>query len=181
MKVRQSKGYLVSDIKKCTGCCSCMLACSLVHEGRSDLSLSRIQILDDPFGSYPADIVMAICQQCQDPQCYFACPLKGQAFCIDEKTGTRYIHEDECIGCKQCIEACHFNPSRISFDPVRKIAVKCDLCQRTPYRNSQRKKACVEVCPAKAIKFTKVKPVGYRGYVVNLRGVGWAKLGLPTD
>ena len=28
-----SKGYLVVDPKKCTGCCTCMIACSMVHEG----------------------------------------------------------------------------------------------------------------------------------------------------
>lgn len=71
-----SKGYLVVDPKKCTGCCSCMLACSLVHEGKSALSLARIQILDDAFGSFPTDIKIVMCQQCDNPECYLACPLE---------------------------------------------------------------------------------------------------------
>ena len=32
----ESKGYLVYDSKKCAGCVTCMLACSLVHEGRRE-------------------------------------------------------------------------------------------------------------------------------------------------
>ena len=74
-----SRGYLLVDTKKCTGCCSCMLACSLAHEGRSNLSLSRIQIVEDVFGSYPTDISMAVCRQCAYPECYLACPLRDEA------------------------------------------------------------------------------------------------------
>jgi ferredoxin len=48
-KVGVSDGYLLVDIRKCQGCISCMLACSLVHEGLHSASLSRIQILQNPF------------------------------------------------------------------------------------------------------------------------------------
>lgn len=176
-----SQGYLVVDPKKCTACCSCMLACSLVHEGKSSLSLSKIQILDDRFGSFPTDIDIVMCRQCEKPGCYFACPLKDEALCIDVQTGVRYINAENCNGCGQCIEACLFSPSRIGFDSDRNIAIKCDLCQNTPYWDNQGKQACVEVCPVKAIEFTATPPVGYDGYIVNLRGQGWAKLDLPTD
>ena len=179
--IPSSKGYLLVDTKKCTGCCSCMLACSLVHEGRSGLFLSRIQILNDAFRSFPTDVEIAVCQQCDSPECYLVCPFKDQALCIDRKTGVRYINEEQCVGCQLCAEACRFSPSRISFDPNRNIAIKCDLCQNTPYWDSRGKQACVEICPVNAIKFTTVKPVGYNEYMVNLRGEGWRKLGLPTD
>jgi protein NrfC len=45
------------------------------------------------------------------------------------------------------------------------------------------KQACVEVCPLKAIQFTKKIPEqkGDTGYKVNLRGESWKKLGYPTD
>ena len=176
-----SKGYLLVDTKKCTGCCSCMLACSLVHEGKSALSLSRIQIFDDAFGSFPTDVKIAICQQCDNAECYLACPLKDEALCIDGETAVRYIDEDWCTGCELCIEACSFRPSRISFIADRNIATKCDLCRNTSYWENQGKQACVEVCPVNAIKLGTVKPVGYSGYEVNLRGEGWAKLDLPID
>jgi Fe-S-cluster-containing hydrogenase component 2 len=43
-KFSPSKGYLVVDPKKCAGRIACMLACSMVHEGKSAPSLSRIQV-----------------------------------------------------------------------------------------------------------------------------------------
>jgi protein NrfC len=43
-----SQGYLEVDQKKCQGCATCMLACSLVHHGREKPSLARIQIAQDP-------------------------------------------------------------------------------------------------------------------------------------
>jgi protein NrfC len=42
-----SGGYLLVDLKKCQGCMSCMLACSLVNEGVENPSLSRIQVIQN--------------------------------------------------------------------------------------------------------------------------------------
>ena len=176
-----SKKFLVVDQKKCAGCMSCMLACSMAHEGSSNLSSARIQIIDDAFAEFPNDVEIAVCRQCADPACYYACPLKDKALCIDPKTGVRYINKKECIGCKKCIEACHFTPSRISFNLKYKVALKCDMCQDTPFWKQTGKQACVEVCPQNAIKFTSEQPSGHKEYNVNMRGEGWAKLGLPTD
>ena len=52
---------------------SCMLACSLVHEGKENLSFSRIQIVQDSFERFPDDITMAQCRQCKEPKCVEAC------------------------------------------------------------------------------------------------------------
>ena len=176
-----SKGYLLVDTKKCAGCCTCMLACSLVHEGRSNLSLSRIQIASDTFGHYPTDVAVNFCRQCENPQCYSACPFPDQALCIDEKTGVRYINAEECTGCYECVVACPYTPSRITFRPDENVAMKCDLCRNTPHWEGADKQACVAICPMKAIMFTMEKPKGPDGYIVNLRGGGWAKLKFPTD
>ena len=51
-----SNGYLLVDNKKCQGCLTCMLACSLVNEGTENLSLSRIQVLQNPFARFPEDL-----------------------------------------------------------------------------------------------------------------------------
>jgi len=58
-----SEGYLLVDTKKCQGCLSCMLACSLVHEGKENPSFARIRILQNSFGKFPGDLSMAQCRQ----------------------------------------------------------------------------------------------------------------------
>jgi len=73
-KEQAAWGFLLVDMKKCQGCASCMLACSLVHEGEINLSLSRIQIQQDPFGKFPDDVTIVQCRQCVEPACLSACP-----------------------------------------------------------------------------------------------------------
>jgi protein NrfC len=181
-----SEGYLLVDTKKCQGCLSCMLACSLVHEGTENLSLARIQILQNSFEKFPDDLTMAQCRQCVEPACVEACPEK--AISVDKKNGNvRIVDVKKCIGCKACIQACPFEPSRALWNTDKKKALKCDLCSDAPFWSVKGgvkgKQACVEVCPLNAIKFTKKIPAqkGDAGYKVNLRGESWRKLGYPTD
>lgn len=178
----EAEGYLFVDPKKCTGCSSCMLACSTAHFGRTSLALASIQILDDPFGSFPTDIELAMCRQCLDPQCVIACPT-GAMHIDQDHHNVRRSDQEACIGCRKCIRACPFTPSRIRYDENRKKAVKCDLCKETPYWNVEGKQACIEICPVGAIVFSNdpPKPIGPDGYIVNLRGPGWAKMGLPLE
>ncbi|MDD5082569.1 MAG: hypothetical protein PHU08_04275 [Dehalococcoidales bacterium] len=49
--------YILIDDTKCSNCMFCMLACSLAHEGKTSLSLSRIQMIADPLGKFPFDVV----------------------------------------------------------------------------------------------------------------------------
>jgi len=181
-----SEGYLLVDTKKCQGCMSCMLACSLVHEGKENLSLSRIQILQNPFEKFPDDLTMAQCRQCVEPPCVDACPEK--ALYVDKKHGNiRTVDVKRCIGCKACVRACPYEPSRALWNFDKKYAQKCDLCSHAPFWNKQGgpkgKQACVEVCPLHAIQFSKRIPEqkGDRGYNINLRGNSWKRLGYPTD
>jgi len=57
-------GYLLIDIKKCQGCLTCMLACSLAHHGTADLAGSQIRISQNSFGRYPDDITSEPVQTC---------------------------------------------------------------------------------------------------------------------
>lgn len=187
-----SDGYILVDIKKCQGCISCMLACTLVHEGVENPSLSRIQIIQNSFESFPDDVTIEQCRQCVDPACVKVCPvdaLKANA----EYGNVRMIDKVKCIGCGKCVEACPYTPSRPvvvsdeNFNGEKK-ARKCDLCANTPYHwdkiggGPDGKQACVEVCPVGAIKFTREIPVqeGDIGYKVNLRDRNWRRLGYPT-
>ncbi len=188
-----SDGYLIVDIKKCQGCASCMLACSLVHEGVESLSLARIQIMQDSFKAFPADVTIEQCRHCVDPACVRACP--ADALKANPAYGNvRMAAPDRCIGCGACFEACPFKPSRsvVAADERFKGKIKsrkCDLCADTPYHwdkaggGPKGRQACVEVCPVGAIGFTRSIPIqeGDAGYRVNLRNQAWARLGYPTD
>lgn len=181
-----SRGYILVDTKKCQGCVSCMLACSLAHEGRENLSLSRIQVIQDPFGKFPQDISVQQCRQCVDPECLKQCPTG--ALHVDADNGNvRTVNEQLCIGCLACIKGCPHAPARAIWNHEEKHAQKCDLCSDAKFWSEPGgpggKQACVEVCPVGAIKFQSDIPVqeGVAGYKVNLRGEGWEILGYPTD
>ncbi len=181
-----SEGYLVVDIKKCQGCVSCMLACSLVHEGVENLSLARIQVLQNSFDGWPDDVTIEQCRQCVDPACVQACP-EGALIVDSEKGNVRRICREKCIGCMSCVEACPYPPGRAIWNFQEDRAQKCDLCSNAPFWEGKGgpggKQACVEVCPVEAIRFVREVPVqeGDRGYKVDLRGPSWRELGYPMN
>jgi protein NrfC len=176
-----SGGYLLVDTKKCAGCTSCMMACSLTHHGETNHSLSRIQITQDPWGKFPDDIAISQCRQCPFPACVEACPTG--AMHADAKTGVRTVDEAKCIGCERCVNACPFTPSRALWNFEEKHAQKCDLCEGAKFWDQQGgpdgKRACEEVCPMGAISFTKEVPAqNENGYEVDLRtGTRWNQYG----
>jgi protein NrfC len=192
-EIPPADGYLLVDIEKCQGCLSCMLACSLIHEGVEGLSLSRIQIMQNSFESFPDDLTIEQCRQCVDPACVKICPT-GALHADAEYGNVRMVDKEECIGCGLCYEACPYTPSRAflaadkAYDDEAK-ARKCDLCANAAYHWDEAgggpdgKQACVAVCPVGAIMFTKEIPEqdGDGGYKVNLRDENWASLGYPTN
>lgn len=178
MAIPASEGYLLVDLKRCAGCTSCMLACSLTHHGVSNPSLSRIQITQDPWGKFPADIQIAQCRQCPYPSCVDACPTG--AMHADEETGVRTVDESKCIGCERCVNACPFTPSRALWNYQDQHAQKCDLCQGTEHwSGGGEQRACEAVCPMRAITFTdQIPSQSEDGYYVDLRtGTPWNKWG----
>ena len=181
-----SDGYLIVDKKKCAGCYSCMLACSLVHHGQENLSLARIQVVQNPFEPFPGDIFLAQCRQCVEPACVEVCPV--DALAPDPNNGNvRVVDIEKCIGCQSCIEACPYEPSRAVWNFEEDHAQKCDLCAGAQYWGKpggpDGQQACVSVCPMEAIMFTREIPVqeGDAGYDKNLRGETWAKLGFSVQ
>lgn len=186
ISVPPSKGYLLVDTKKCSGCMACMMACSLAHEGIINPAYSRIQIKKNVFGTFPNDdIEQYVCRQCETPACLLAC--KVGALYVDPETGVRMIDEEKCIGCKMCMKACPYTPTRIVWNVEAKVAMKCDLCANTPYWDQEGgaggKQACISACPLKAIVFTSEMPEqSDKGYNVNLRkSLHYARMNFPID
>lgn len=170
----ESTRYLVYDSKNCAGCYGCMIACSLVHEGQVNLSLSRIQVHRAVLNKYPQDIEINVCRQCPEPLCVTNCPT-GACHISTENGNIRIINSEECIGCKTCIESCPVIPHRPVWNHVTEKAIKCDLCTDTPHYNKKGGvrgvQACVDACVANALKIVKKIPdqTDISGYDQNLQ------------
>ncbi len=160
-KYAQSTMYLVYDSKHCYGCYNCMMACSIVHNGESNLSQSRIQVHRAVLNKYPFDIQIHVCRQCPDPLCVKNCPV-GAAHISAENGNIRMIDSKKCIGCEMCIKSCPHIPHRTIWNSAIKKSTKCDMCVDTPYYNKKGgvggTQACVEACPASALKIVNELP-----------------------
>ena len=89
---------LLVDTKKCQGCMTCMLSCSLVHEGEENFSQSRIQIIQSSFEKYPQDIEILFSESCD--------------LCLD----TPYWSERGGVDGKQaCVEVCPLGVVRLEI------------------------------------------------------------------
>lgn len=126
------------DYEKCTGCRLCELVCSVYHEGVSNPTKSRINIIKwEAEGLY----IPVSCQQCEDAPCKTACPVK--AIDRDETLNRVTIDYDKCIGCRSCMAVCPFGA--MGFDITNKKVFKCDLCDGDPQ--------CVKFCEVKAVDY----------------------------
>jgi len=97
--IEEKGGQLLIDKKKCQGCMTCMLVCSLVHEGKENLSLSRIQVIQSSFEKYPNDIETRQVESCD--------------LCLD----TPFWNEQGGAEGKQaCVEACPLGAVRFSTE-----------------------------------------------------------------
>ncbi|MCP4895824.1 MAG: 4Fe-4S dicluster domain-containing protein [bacterium] len=174
------------DIARCVGCRRCVYAC--VHENNqsrdpqihwirvlrmekeSGVHLTESQPYYDPetVPEEEAFYLPVACQQCRNPPCTRACPVKAT---WQEPDGIVVIDYDWCIGCRCCMSACpygarHFNWSTpsISADELNPdmhvlgnrlrmegVVEKCTFCIHRTRKG--RYPSCVEICPVGARKF----------------------------
>lgn len=122
---------MIVDHEKCTGCISCMLACSMSKERAYSIVLSRIRIERD---EEHARFVPRVCVQCDERSCVSACSVN--ALSLSKLTGAIEIDRETCTGCRQCVDACPYGG--VGFDEDRSVPLICDLCAGDP--------ACVKAC-----------------------------------
>ena len=167
-----SKGYLIYDSRRCAGCQTCMLTCSLVHDGEASTSRSRIQVARNVLAQYPQDIDIYVCRQCPEPLCVKNCPT-GACHVSAANGNVRMINPEKCVGCQTCLRSCPHTPHRPVFNVAAQKATKCDLCANSPFFSKKGgplgAQACVTTCPAGALKVVAELPpqTDNSGYDLN--------------
>jgi Fe-S-cluster-containing dehydrogenase component len=132
---------LVIDTTRCIGCHSCRVACQNQQGLPSDRSFNWIKEKDS--GKFPAfekEFVPLQCNQCENPPCLRVCPT-GAIYASPE--GAILVHENRCVGCKYCMEACPYKVRMI--DDHKGISVKCWFCIDLVRAGGE--PACVSTCP----------------------------------
>ncbi|OGA32222.1 MAG: 4Fe-4S ferredoxin [Betaproteobacteria bacterium RIFCSPLOWO2_12_FULL_62_13b] len=157
------------DLKRCTGCQSCTMACKL--ENGTPPGVFWTRVLEKEEGSYPFayKVFMPIrCNHCGNPPCVEVCPT-GASY-VREQDNLVLVDQDKCIGCHSCAVACPYQARFIPADakgyyaahttPYESVtyqrwqagtAQKCTFCA---HRLDQGlKPACVQTCPTRALVF----------------------------
>jgi Fe-S-cluster-containing dehydrogenase component len=139
---------LLEDIDLCIGCFACETACKQEHDLPPGPKWIKV-IQAGPVeigGKLVMDFVPMHCRHCTNPPCMSACPVKAISKRSD---GIVLFHEELCVGCKQCMEACPFGAPQ--YNPEKGTVQACNLCQERVDQGLL--PACVQNCPTQALLF----------------------------
>jgi Fe-S-cluster-containing dehydrogenase component/formate-dependent nitrite reductase membrane component NrfD len=138
-------GFLL-DSDSCIGCHACTVACKSEHD--VPLGVNRTWVKYIETGSFPnvsRHFSVMRCNQCEDAPCMSICPTNA-LFRADN--GVVDFNDDNCIGCKGCMNACPYDA--LYINPETNTANKCNFCNHRIEQNLE--PSCVVVCPTHAIK-----------------------------
>ncbi|MBN1267300.1 MAG: dimethylsulfoxide reductase subunit B [Anaerolineales bacterium] len=143
------------DLKNCTGCKACQIACKEKNKLPTGLLWRRVvevcggswtargqAWLDDTFTYF----LSTSCYHCEDPICLEVCPTRA---ITQQDNGIVTVETDRCIGCHYCEWACPYGAPR--FDPVTGLMSKCDFC--IDLLEQGRPPACVAACQMRVLDF----------------------------
>ena len=137
-------GFLL-DSDNCIGCHACTVACKSEHD--VPLGVNRTWVKYIETGSFPntsRHFTVMRCNQCDDAPCMEICPTSA-LFRADN--GVVDFNDDNCIGCKACMNACPYDA--LYINPETNTAHKCNFCNHRIEVGLE--PACVIVCPTEAI------------------------------
>ncbi|MBI2069503.1 MAG: 4Fe-4S dicluster domain-containing protein [Elusimicrobia bacterium] len=107
---------MVIDLDRCTGCQSCVVACSVENNqmlgspeeaamGRIIRWLKILPKTESEGSRVRQSLIPMPCQQCDDPPCTRVCPTSATFINPEGIVGQVY---DRCIGCRYCVNACPY-------------------------------------------------------------------------
>jgi len=177
-KAKAPRWGFVVDLRRCTGCRSCTVACKA--EFNTPLGAFRAAVYEEVHGTYPnaeKHFLPRLCNHCEGnkedgvPPCVKECPEypKGRKKFItaDGKTiryryGATYKRPDGlilfdnelCVGCGKCIDKCPYGARNWDMnllsgkDKTKHAIVKCTFCQHRIDKGVA--PSCVNTCPPRA-------------------------------
>ena len=174
---------MVIDLKKCTGCYACTVACKEEHFLPPGIFWNRVLMIHK--GEYPSvtkEILPILCNHCAEAACVDVCPTGASN---RREDGIVLVDSDICVGCRACVIACPYQHRSYfkaytpyfgeeGYTPPEKLgrrlypleegtAVKCNFCVErveegqnkgmTPGIDHDATPECVNACPTKARTF----------------------------
>lgn len=138
-------GFLL-DSDNCIGCHACTVACKSEHD--VPLGVNRTWVKYIETGTFP-DVARKFnvmrCNQCDDAPCMTICPTSAL---FRASNGVVDFQDDDCIGCKSCMNACPYDA--LYINPDTNTAHKCNMCNHRLEVGLE--PSCQIVCPTEAIK-----------------------------
>jgi Fe-S-cluster-containing dehydrogenase component len=138
---------MIIDLKRCTGCHSCTIACQEEHNVPLGLFRTKVSTVG-PFGTFPnlkMYYLPRLCVHCEEAPCIDSCPMRA----IYRREDGIVIIDSKCNGCRYCESVCPYEA--IFYNPEKDVCEKCDLCYE---RIGQGKRPrCVDTCTAGALYF----------------------------
>lgn len=136
-------GMLI-DLRRCTGCCACQVACKAENE--VPLGIFRSWVTYTERGTYPKvkkHFLPRLCNHCDQPVCMAKCPIKAISKRAD---GVVLVDRTKCKNLKVCIKNCPYGAP--SINPNVKKMEKCTFCIHRVEAGLV--PACVNTCQGRA-------------------------------
>ena len=141
------------DLRSCTGCKACQVACKDKHDLSPTVLWRRVATIEGGgwekregvFVDHTWTYFLSVaCMHCRRPICAEVCPTKAMAKGGD---GIVAVDHDRCMGCRYCEWACPYAAPQ--YDAGLGMMTKCDLCRDR--RDEGRDPACVAACQMRVL------------------------------
>ena len=166
-----TKLVMCINLKRCTGCNTCTVACKMENNVPQGMLWNRVitegaENPDGVMGTYPnihRSVKPVACQHCENPACQKVCPT-GATYKDD--MGRVLVNYDKCIGCRMCMAACPYTGVRsfnweepayytgVAFGDAdvpahqKHTVEKCTMCWHRLAKGE--KPFCIDICPERA-------------------------------